>query len=227
MFFFGSIGQEIVFNDILERKNAFLTYKSKKFIKSKKWDYSQGLNRWFWSKNGHFSIFFFFGNIGQENVFNDILERKNDFLAYKSKKFKKSKNWDYSQGLNRWFWSKNGHFSIFFFFGNIGQENVFNDILERKNDFLAYKSKKFKKSKNWDFIKGVNPWFWSKNGHFSMFFLIGNIGQQNVFYDILERENVFLAYKNKKFKKSKNWDFSKGVNPWFGSKNGHFSIFFF
>ena len=35
-----------------------------------------------------------------------------------------------------------------FCFGNIGQENVFFDILERKNDFLGYKNKKFKKSRN-------------------------------------------------------------------------------
>ena len=155
--------------------------------------------------------FFFLGNIGQENVFNDILEWKNAFLGYKNKKFKKSKN---------------GHFSMFFFIGNIGQENVFYDILERKNTFQAYKSKKFKKSRNWDFSKGDNPWFWSKNGHFSMFFFIGNIGQENVFYDILERKNTFQAYKSKKFKKSRNWDFSKGDNPWFWSKNGHFSMFF-
>ena len=33
---------------------------------------------------------------------------------------------------------------------------------------------------------------------------LGNIGQENVFYDILERNNTFLGYKNKKFKKSKN-----------------------
>ena len=31
-----------------------------------------------------------------------------------------------------------------------------------------------------------------------------NIGQDNVFYDILERENGFVGYKNKKFKNSKN-----------------------
>ena len=54
-----------------------------------------------------------------------------------------------------------------------------------------------------DFSKGVNPWFWSKIGHFSIFFL-GNIGQKNVFYDILERKNAFLGYKNKKIKKSKS-----------------------
>ena len=89
-----------------------------------------------------------------------------------------------------------------FFLGNIGQEIVVYDILERKNAFLGYKNKKFKKSKNWHFSKRVNPWFWSKNGHFSNFFFLGNIGQENVFYDILERKNVFLGYKNQKFKKS-------------------------
>ena len=89
-------------------------------------------------------------------------------------------------------------FSQFFFSGNIGQDNLFYDILQQKNAFLGYKNKMFKKSKNWHFFKGVNPWFWFKNGHFSNFFL-GNIGQENVFYDILERRNAFLGDKNKKF----------------------------
>ena len=105
-----------------------------------------------------------------------------------NKKFKTSKYWHFSKGVNLWFWSKNGLFSNFFFLGNVDQENVFYDILERKNSFLGYKNKKFKKSKNWLFSKGVNPWFCSKNGHFSNFFFLGNIGQQNVFYDILERK---------------------------------------
>ena len=116
-------------------------------------------------------------------------------------------------------------FFEFFFKGNICQDNVFYDILERKNAFLGYKNKKFKKSKNWHFSKGVNPWVWFKNGYFSTFFL-GNIFQENVFYDILERKSAFLAIKNKKFIKSKNWHFSKGVIPWFWSKNGHISFFF-
>ena len=128
---------------------------------------------------------------------------------------------------NPWFWFKNGHFSNLLFLGNIGQENVFYQILEQKNTFLAYKKKKLKMSENWHFFKGVNPWFWSKSVHFSNFFFLGNIGQENVFYDILERKNAFLGYKKKKFKKSKNWHFSKGVNQWLWSKNGHFSKFFF
>ena len=74
-----------------------------------------------------------------------------------------------------------------FFLGNIGKENVFYDILERKNAFLGYKNKKFKISKYCHFSKGVSPWFWSKTGHFSMFFFKGNIGQKNVFYGIVEQ----------------------------------------
>ena len=117
-------------------------------------------------------------------------------------------------------------FNLFFFFCNIGHENVFYDILERKNAFLGYKNEKFKKSKNWHFSNGVNPWFWSKNCHFSNFFF-NSIGQENIVYDIQQTKNAFLGYKNKKFKKSKNSHFFKGVNPWFWYKNGHFSNFFF
>ena len=43
---------------------------------------------------------------------------------------------------------------------------------------------------------------------FHLFFFLDSIDQENVFYDIPERKNAFLGYKNKKFKKSINWDFS-------------------
>ena len=91
-----------------------------------------------------------------------------------------------------------------FFLGNIRQDNVFYDILEKKNAFLGFKQKKFNKWKKRHFSKGVNPWFWSKNGHFSNFSFLGNLGQENVFYYIVQRKNAFLGYKNKKFKESKN-----------------------
>ena len=118
-----------------------------------------------------------------------------------------------------------------FFLGNIDKENVFYDILKRKNAFVGYKIKKFKKSKYWHFCRGVNPWFSPKNGYFSMvlfrkwpffqLFFLRNVDQENVFYDIQERKNAFLGQKNKNFKKSKIWHFSKGVKQWFWSKNGH------
>ena len=206
-----TIGQKNVLNDILERKNASLGYKNKKF-KSWKIDIFQLL---------------FLGNICQENGFYDSLERKNAFLGYRKKNSKNPKNSHFLKGVNPWFWSKNGHFTNFYFLGNTGQENVFYDILERRNAFLSYNDKKLKKSINWYFSKGVNPWFWTKNGHFSNFYFLGNTGQENISYDILERKNAFLGYKNNKFKKSKNWHFSKGLTHGFGRKMAIFPNFFF
>ena len=114
-------------------------------------------------------------------------------------------------------------FFQFFFSGNIGQENVFYDIPQRKNEFLSYKNSNFRISKNWHFSKRVNPWFWSKNGHFFNFFFFRNIGEKNVFYDIAEYKNAFLSYKNKKFKKSKNEIFPKVlVQKW-----PFFQLYFF
>ena len=46
-----------------------------------------------------------------------------------------------------------------FIFGKMREENVFNNILQRKKAFLDYKKEKVKKVKNWDFSKGVSPWF--------------------------------------------------------------------
>ena len=151
---------------------------------------------------------------------------KNAFLAYKSKKFRNSKNWHFSKGVNPLFWSKNGHISTFYFLGNIGQENVFCDIVERKNGFLGYKNNKFLRSKNLNFSKAVTHGFGPEMTVFPPFFL-GNIVQENIFDDILKQKNAFLGYKNKKFRKSKNWYFSKGVNPWFLVQKWPFFQLFF
>ena len=122
---------------------------------------------------------------------------------------------------------QNWPFFHFFLLGMIGQENVFYDILERINGILGFKNKKFQKSKNWDFCKGVSPWFWSKIGHFSIFLFLGIIGQENVFYDILERKNAFLNYKNSILKSGKIAISAKGLTHGFGPKLAIFPSFFF
>ena len=61
---------------------------------------------------------------------------------------------------------------------------------------------------------------------FQLFFL-GNIGKENVFYDILERKNAFLGYKNKKYKSRKIDIFPKGLTHGFHQKMAIFSNFFF
>ena len=61
---------------------------------------------------------------------------------------------------------------------------------------------------------------------FPIFFL-GNIGQENVFYDILERKNFFLAIKTTSWKSRKIDIFPKGLTHAFGPKMAIFSNYFF
>ena len=120
-----------------------------------------------------------------------------------------------------------GHFFNFFFLGNICMKNIFYDILERKNDFLGYKNKKIKQSKNCHFSKGVNPWFWYKNGDFFNLFLLGNIGHEKEFYNILDWENAFLGYKKRSSKSRKIAIFPKGLTHCFGPKIAIYPTSFF
>ena len=59
-----------------------------------------------------------------------------------------------------------------------------------------------------------------------MFFVKENIGQENVFYDILEGEKAFLGYKNTKLKQPKIEIFPKGLVHGYGQKLAIFFIFF-
>ena len=128
-----------------------------------------------------------------------IQNEKTPFQAIKTRNPKTQQIDIFPKGLTHDFGRKIAIFPIFFL-TNKGQENVFYDILEGKNAFQAIKTRRPKSPK----IDIFNPWFWSKNGHFSNFFFLGNIDQENVFYDILERKNAFLGYKKKNPKKLKN-----------------------
>ena len=72
-----------------------------------------------------------------------------------------------------------------------------------KSPFQAIKRRSSKTRKIDIFPKGLTHGFAPKMAIFPTFFL-GNIGQENDYYDILERKNAFLGYKNKNLKKQKN-----------------------
>ena len=62
---------------------------------------------------------------------------------------------------------------------------------------------------------------------FFQLFLLGNIGQENVFYDILERKNPFQAIKTTSSKSRKIDIFPKGLTHGFGAKMAIFQTFTF
>ena len=72
----------------------------------------------------------------------------------------------FSKGLSHGFGQ---NFQIFFFslfFFIKGLNILFDYLQERKQPFPDYKDDIIKKSKKWDFFKGVNPWYWSNFSNF-------------------------------------------------------------
>ena len=61
---------------------------------------------------------------------------------------------------------------------------------------------------------------------FFVFFLL-NIGQENVFYNILEQRNAFLAHKKRSSKSRKIEIFPKGSTHGFGEKMAIFPCLLF
>ena len=148
--------------------------------------------------------FFFLRNIGQENVFYSILERKNTFLASKKKMFKKSKNCDFSKGDNPWFWSKNGHFFMSSFQAIQATKICFTIFQNEKTFFQPIKKRSSKSRRIEIFPKGLTHSFGQKMAIFPCLLFKQYRGGKFFFYNILERKNAFLAHKKKKFKKSKS-----------------------
>ena len=95
-----------------------------------------------------------------------------------------------------------------------------------KTPFQAIKTTSSKSRKFDIFPRGLTHGLGPKMAIFPTFFqaLYSKI---NVFYDILERKNTFIGYKNYKFKKRKMDIFSKGLTHGFGPKMVIFPTFFF
>ena len=150
---------------------------------------------------------------------------KTPLQVTKNKKFKSKKIDIFRNGLTQGFGQKMAIFPPFFKELQ-AREICFTIFYDKKTRLQAIKTKCLKNRKIDIFVKGLNHGFGPKMVIFTTFF-VGNIGQVNVFYDILERKNAFLGYKNKNFKISKKCHFSKVVNPRFWFKNGRFFQFFF
>ena len=131
---------------------------------------------------------FFLGNIGQENVFYDIPERKNAFLGYKNKKFKQSKINIFPKGLTHGVGPKMAIFPSLFFYAIQAMIMSFTIFRNEKTPFQAIKTRSSNSRKIAIFPKGLTHGFSPKNGHFSNFF----------FQAIQARKMSFMLSQNEK-----------------------------
>ena len=203
------------FTTIYNEKNAFLRYKNKRFKKSKR------VNYWFLSKNGHFSNFFFQAIQARKMYFTIFQKAKTPFQAIKTRTSNTCKIEIFPKELTSHRFGPTIDIFLTFFLGSISQGNGVLRHSTTKNTFLGYKTIAKKRTIQL-FPKRLTQGSCQK-WLLSQLFFLGNIGQESVFYDILERKNAFLGYTKKQIQKLEKLRLFQRV--W--SKNGRFSIFFF
>ena len=170
-------------------------------------------------------------------IFQAIQARKMSFTIFyiektplqriKTKSSKSRKTDIFPKGIT-WFGSKNGRFCNFIFQAIQARKMSFTIFQNEKTLFKAIKRRCSKSRKIDNFPKGLTHGkFWSKNGRFSNFYFLVDIGKENVFYDILHRKNAFFAYKTKSSKSRKTDIFPRGLTHSFGPKMARFPTFFF
>ena len=149
----------------------------------------------------------FFGNIGQENVFYDILERKTPFQAIK-KSSKSQKIEIFSKRLTDGFGPKMAIFPTFIK-AIKARKMSFTIFQKEKTPLQAIKTRSSKSQKIDIFLKGLTHGFGPKMAIFPTFF-----------FRQYRLGKCLLRYARTRKRLS---SFSKGVKPWFWSKNGHLS----
>ena len=131
---------------------------------------------------------------------------KTPLQAIKTRSSKSRKVDIFPKGLTHGFGRKMAIFPTFFFQAIQARKMSFTIFQNEKTPFQAIKTRSSKSRKMEIFPKGLTHGFSPKMAIFPIFFL-GNLSQENVFYDILEQKNAFVGYKNNKFKKSKKLTF--------------------
>ena len=145
---------------------------------------------------------FLLGNIYQINVSYDILELKERLSRLKKQQVQNAVKL-FSRRVNPFLRSKNSHFSNLFFQAIQASKMCFTIFWNEETPSQAIKTTSSKSRKIEIFTKGLTHGFSAKMATFPTFFF-GNIGQETVFGDILERKTLFLGYKKKNFNKSKD-----------------------
>ena len=114
-----------------------------------------------------------------------------------------------------------------FFWGNIGQENVFYNILERKNAFLAQRKRSSKSRKIEIFLKGLTHGFGQKMAIFRCLFFRQYRSGKCVLQYSRTKKTPFQPIIATGLKSRKIEIFPKGLTHGFGQKMAIFPCLFF
>ena len=149
---------------------------------------------------------------------------KKPFQAIKTRSPKSRKMDIFPKGLTHGFCPKMANFSNFFFQEIKAMKMSFTIFQSEKTPFQPIKTRSSKSRKIDIFPKGVNPWFQSKNSHFSNFFFQGIQARKMSFTIFQSEKPTSQAIKRKSSNSRKIDNLAKGLTHSFGPK---MAIFFF
>ena len=112
--FLVKIRLEIMFNNVLDRKETFFGHKKFSLSKTQKSNFFKGVNSCFWSKTVIF-FYLFSLKIRLEIMFNYVLDRKETFFGHKKFSLSKTPKSHFSKRVNSCFWSKTVIFFLYLF----------------------------------------------------------------------------------------------------------------
>ena len=139
--------QELRFNNVLERKETFLSIKTK-FFKVPKMVFLQRGSPMLLAKKYQFFLCLFLVKTRLEIRFNYVLDTKQPLFDYKMKISESPKNRIFPKGLTHGF----GQY-LYLVLVKITLEIRFNNVVDRKETFFEYKNK----SQKSQFSQGVHP----------------------------------------------------------------------
>ena len=191
------------FTTFQKEKTPFYALKTRSSDSRKIDIFPKGFTHGFGTKMENFPTFFFQAILAKKTSFTIF---QNDITPLQDIKTRSSKSRRidiFPKGLTHGFGLKMVVFPTFMFQAIQARKMFFTIFQNEKTPFQAIKTRSSKSRKIVIFPKGLTHGFGPKMAVLPTFFE-GNIGQEIVFYDIVERKNASLAFKNKQFKKSKN-----------------------
>ena len=154
------------------KKTVFQGIKTRSSKRRKIDIFPKGLTHGFGPKTAIFSTFFFYPIQDRKMSFMIFQNENTLFQAIKTRRSKSRKSDIFPKGLTHCFGEKNCRFSNFYFRAIQARKISFMIFQNEKTPYQAIKRRSSKSRKIVIFpnFSNPNPWFWSKNGHFSNFF---------------------------------------------------------
>ena len=216
------MGQENVFYDILERKNAFQSYKKENFNQRKIDIFPKGLTHVF----GEFSTLFFQAILARKTSSTIFQNEKTPLQAIKTRSSKGRKIDIFPKGLTQGFGVKMVVFPTFIFQAIQARKMFFTIFQNEKTPFQAIKTRSSKSRKIVIFLKGLTDGFGPKMALLLPFFKA--IQARKMSFTILQNQKTPpWQIKTKSSKTRKINIFSKGLTHGFGLKMAVFPAFNF